>query len=106
MPVNAVFIAKLVISGILFSLSVTLVLLSVFLTRPLISGILFSNSDFSVSYLVFKTNALVSILFTLVTILSYTVSLIKSFLTTLLSLLKSVGTGTNLLRSYFILFSF
>ena len=44
MVVNAVFVAKLVKSGILFS-----------------------NSDLSVSYLVFKTNPLVSILPTLAT---------------------------------------
>ena len=37
--------------------------------------------------------------FTLATNLSYTVFLTASFFTTLLSLLKSVGTGTNLLMS-------
>ena len=48
------------------------------------------------SYSVFKTNPLVSILFTLVTNLSYAVFLTTSFFTTSLSLLKSTGTGTNL----------
>ena len=55
----------------------------------------FLNSDFSVSYLGFRTNALASILFTLATNLSYTAFLATSFFTTLLSLLKSTGTGTN-----------
>ena len=50
-------------------------------------------------YLVFNTKSLVSILFTLVTNLSYTVFLTTSFYTTLLNLLKSVGTGTNLSMS-------
>ena len=67
----AVFVAKLLISGVLPSISVILVLQSVFLTRPLVSGILFFNSDLSVSYLFFKANLLVSIAFTLVTNLSY-----------------------------------
>ena len=71
--VNAVFVAKLLISGILPSISVILVLQSVFLTRPLVPGILFSNSDLSASYLVFKTNPLVSMLSTLATNLLYTV---------------------------------
>ena len=48
--VNAVFVAKLLISGILPSISFILGLQSVFLTRPLVSGIFFSNSDLSVSY--------------------------------------------------------
>ena len=51
--VNAVFVAKLLISGIWSSISVILVLQSVLLTRPLVSGILFSNSDLTVSYLAF-----------------------------------------------------
>ena len=38
--VNAVFVAKPVILGILPSISVILTLWSVFLTRPLVSGIL------------------------------------------------------------------
>ena len=62
------FVAKLLTSGILSSISV--ILTSVFLTRLLAFGILFYISDFSVSYLVFKTNLLVSILFTLATNLS------------------------------------
>ena len=47
-------------------------------------------------YLVLKTDPLVSILFTFVTNLSYTVFLTTSFLTTLLSLLKSTGTDFHL----------
>ena len=50
----------------------------------------------SVSYLVFKTNSLVSLLFTFVTNLFYTVFLITSFFTTFLSLPKSTGTGLDL----------
>ena len=57
--VNAVFVAKLLTSGILFSNSV-----SFFLTKLVTSGIFFSNSVLSVWYLVFKTKSLVSILFT------------------------------------------
>ena len=53
--VNAVFVAKLLISGILPSISVILVLQSVVLTRPLVSGVLFYNSVLSVWYLVFNT---------------------------------------------------
>ena len=71
--VNVVFVAKLLISRILPSVSETLVLLSVFLTRLLVSGIFFSNSVISVWYLVFKTKPLVSIAFTLAINLSYTV---------------------------------
>ena len=67
---NAVFVDKLLTSGILPSTSVILVLYSIFLTIPLVSGIFFSNSVLSASHLVFKTNALVSILFTLATNLS------------------------------------
>ena len=93
--VNAVFVAKLLISGILFSNSVILVLQSVFLTRLLILGILFSNSVLSVLYLVFNTKSLVSILFNLATNLSYTVFLTTWFFTTSLNLLKSTVTGTN-----------
>ena len=55
----------------------------------------FSNSGLSFWYLVFKTNPLVSILFTLVTNLSCTVFLTTSFFTTLISLLKSIGTVTD-----------
>ena len=76
--VDAVFVAKLLTSGILPSIAVILVLQSVFLTRPLALGIFFSNSVlFSFylvsSYFVFKTDVLVSILFTLATNLSYAV---------------------------------
>ena len=73
-------------------------LYSVFLTRLPVSGILFSY--LSISYLVFKTNLLLLILFTLVTNLSYSVFLKRSFFTRLLNLLKSVGTDTNLSMSY------
>ena len=51
------------------------------------------------SFLVYKTNLLVSILFTLVTSLSYTGFLATSLFTTLLSLLKSTGTVYNLRTS-------
>ena len=44
--VNAVFVAKLLISGILFSTVVN----AVFVARLLISGIFFSNSVLLVSY--------------------------------------------------------
>ena len=47
-------------------------------------------------YLVFKINPLVSILFTLLTNLIYSVSLITSFFTTLDNLLKSTGTVFSL----------
>ena len=78
--VNAAFVAKPLMLGILPSISVILVLQSVFLTRPLVSGILFYNLVLSASYLVFNTNALVSILFTLATNLSHTVFLTTLFL--------------------------
>ena len=87
---NAVFVAKLLISGILFCNSVSYS----FLTNSVTLGILFSNSYLSVSYLVFKTKPLASMLFTLETNLH--AFLTTSFFTTLLSLLKPVGTGTNL----------
>ena len=67
-----------------------------FLTRLLTSGICFSNFVLSVQYLVFNTKSLVSILFTFVANLSYTVFSTTSFFTTSLSLLKSTGTGANL----------
>ena len=97
--VNVVFVAKLVTSGILRSISAILVLLSVFLTRPLVSEILFFNSDLSALYLVFTTNPLVLILSSLATNLLYTSFLTPSFFTASLSLLKSIRTGTNLLKS-------
>ena len=46
--VNAAFVAKPLILGILPSISVILALQSVFLTRLLVSGIFFSNSVLSV----------------------------------------------------------
>ena len=68
--VNAELVAKLVILGILVSISVSSAFKSAFLARSLVSGIflpasliLFSKSDSSVSYVVFKTNPAVSILF-------------------------------------------
>ena len=97
--INSVFIAKLLILGILPSISVILVLQSVFLTKPLVSGIFFSNSVLSKLYLVFHTKSLVSILFTSATNLSHTVFFETSFFTTSLSLLKSTGTGANLSMS-------
>ena len=59
--VNAVFVAKLLISGILFSNSVSFFF---FLTKLVTLGISFSNSVLSVLYLVFNAKSLVSILFT------------------------------------------
>ena len=70
--INSAFVAKLLMFGILPSMSVILALQSVCLTRRLVSGILISIFDLSVSFLVFKTNMLVSILFTLETNLSNT----------------------------------
>ena len=91
--VNAELVAKPVILGILFSISVILAFKLVFLARLPVSGIFlsaslifFSKSDLSVSYLVFKTNPVVSMLFTLATNLSYSVFLTTSFFTKLLSL--------------------
>ena len=63
--VNAEFVAKPLILGILHSISVILALLSVFLTRPL-----YEEFYFLILFLIFKTNALVSMLFTLATNLS------------------------------------
>ena len=78
MAVNAVFVAKLVTSGILFSTVV-------FIAKPLTSGIspsldfsiviyffviCFSHSVLSMLYLVFNTKSLVSILSTFATSLS------------------------------------
>ena len=92
MVVNAVFVAKLLTSGILFSDSVSFVSLT-----KLHTGILFSNSVLSV--LVFHTKSLASTLFTFATNLSDTVFLRTSFYTTTLSLLKTTGTGANLSMS-------
>ena len=83
--------AKPVILGILFSISVILAFKICFVARSLVSGIFFSKSDLSVSYVVFKSNPVVSMFINLATNLSYSV-----FLTTLLSLAKSLGTGVNL----------
>ena len=76
--VNAVYVAKLVISGILFSNSVSFA----FLTKAVALWILLYNSVLSVLYLVFNTESLVSILFTLITNLSYTSFLTTPFFTT------------------------
>ena len=81
---------KPLILGILFNISIILVLQFVCLTSPIVSGVSFSSFDLSVSYLVFKRNPLVSILFTLATNLSYTVFLTTLFFNT------SDTTGTNL----------
>ena len=89
------FVAKLLMSGILFSNSASFAYLKKSVTLVFLSF----NSDFSVSYLVFKTKPLVSKLFTLVTYLSYISFLTTSFFTTSLSLLKSTGTGTDLSTS-------
>ena len=64
--------------------------------RLLISGILFSDFNLSASYLVFKRNPQVSILFTWLTNLLYSVFLITPFFTTLDNLLKSTGTVFSL----------
>ena len=50
----------------------------------------------SVSYVVFKANPVVSILSAFVTNLFYSAFLTTSFLTTLLSFTKSLGTAVNL----------
>ena len=95
--------AKPVILGILFSISLISAFKSVFLARSLVSGIFisaslifFSKSDLSASYLVFKTNPVVSMLSTFVTNLSYPVFFATSFLTTLHSLAKSIETDVSL----------
>ena len=66
--VNAVFAAKPLISGILFSNSV-----SCFFNKISQIRIFLKNSVLSVWYLVFETNELVSILFTFAANLSCTV---------------------------------
>ena len=124
--VNAEVVAKLLISGILFSTavnaellanplilvlpstSVIFVLKSVFLTKLLKSGIffsilsiLYSKSDPSFSSLVLETKFVLSIRFTLLTNLSYSVYFTTSFLTTLLNLAKSIGTEVSLSISSF-----
>ena len=101
---KADFVAKLLTSGILPSISVTFVLKSVFfLTKLVTSGIflsilsvLSSKSHLSFSHLVLETKFVLSIPFTLATNLSYSVFLITSFLTTLLNLARSIGTVFNL----------
>ena len=75
--VNAVFLAKLLTSGIWFSYPVSF----------------FFNSVLSVWYLAFKTKSLVSILFT------FAASSTTPFFTTSHNLLKSTGTGANLSMS-------
>ena len=69
------FVVKLLTCGILFSSSVSFVLL----TKSVTLGIFFPNSALSVWYLVFKTNSLVAILFTFAANVSYPVSLTTSF---------------------------
>ena len=89
-------------SGVLFSTAVK----ADFLAKSLTSGIflsilliLSSKSYPYFSYLVFETKFVVSIPFTLLTNLSYSVFFTTSFLTTLLSLAKSTGTDVSLLIS-------
>ena len=101
--VNADFVANPLVLGILPSTSVILELKYVFLTKSLTSRIFFSilsilssKSDPSFSYLVLETKFVLSILFTLLTNLSYSVFFTTSFLTTLLSLAKSIGTDYSL----------
>ena len=101
--VNPELVAKLVILGILLSISVILAFKFVFLARSLRSRIFlsaslifFSKSYLSVSYVVFNKNPVVSMLFTLATNLSCSIFLTTSFLTTLLSLAKSLGSCDNL----------
>ena len=91
--------AKPLISGILFSSAVKVD----FLTKSLMSGIFFSilsilssKSDPSFSYLFLETKFVASISFTLLTNLSYSVFFTTSFLTTLLSLAKSIGSDVSL----------
>ena len=81
------------------SISFSTVVNAVFVAKSLILGIFFYDSVLSVLYLVFNTKSLVSILFTLATNSSYVVFLTTSFFTALLSLVKSVGTGTYLSMS-------
>ena len=69
------FLTKLLTLGILFYIAVN----AVFVAKLLISEILFSNSVLSVLYLVFNTKSLVSILSTFATKLLYTVYLTTSF---------------------------
>ena len=93
-----VFLTKLIVSGILFSTAANSLLVaggSVF-NKPIASFALFFASDLSISYVVFKTNFVVSMLSTFVTNLSYKVFLTTTFLTTLLSLAKSLETSANL----------
>ena len=86
--INAELVAKPVILGILFSISVILAFKSVLLASSLVSGIFLFVSLISVSYEVFKTNPAVSMLSTFVTNLSYSVFLTISFLLHYLTLLN------------------
>ena len=70
------FVARLLVSGILFFIVVN----AVYVAKMLILGIVFSNSALSVLYLVFNTKSLVSILSTFATDLLYAVFLATSFL--------------------------
>ena len=93
-------VANLQILGILLSISVILVLKYVFLIKSPTTGMflstLSSKPDPSFSYIVLETKFAVSIPFTLLTNLSYSVFFTTSFLTTLLHLAKSPGMGVNL----------
>ena len=85
-------LTNLLTLGILFSIVVN----AVFVAKSLILGIFFYDSVLSVLYLVFNTKSLVSVLLTSATDSSYVVFLTTSFFTALLSLVKSVETGTFL----------
>ena len=88
-------LTNLLTVSILFSTVVN----AVFVAKSLILGIFFYDSVLSVLYLVFNTKSLVSVLLTSATDSSYVVFLTTSFFTALLSLVKSVGTGTYLSMS-------
>ena len=85
-------LTNLLTLGILFSTVVN----AVFVAKSLILGIFFYDSVLSVLYLVFNTKSRVSVLLTSATDSSYVVFLTTSFFTALLSLVKSVETGTFL----------
>ena len=85
-------LTNLLTVSILFSTVVN----AVFVAKSLILGIFFYDSVLSVLYLVFNTKSLVSVLLTSATDSSYVVFLTTSFFTALLSLVKSVETGTYL----------
>ena len=91
---KSVLLTRLLTSGILFSPAVDAEVVAKSLTSGIFLSIFIYHPSFS--YLVFITKFVVSISFTLTTNLSYSVFLTTSFLTTLLNLARSVGTGVNL----------